>query len=148
MYGSVSAANTYFSDYFSTEAWDNATTAMKTKALNSASRDVDNLNFVSEKVEEDQQHEWPRKYINNSETPDDIVYATYEQAKAYLEGKEQDAEYEGAIMSSQDFGPVRTTYNRNMNSPVHVRSGILSISAWRLLRPFLRSTRNIELVRG
>lgn len=145
MYGSVMDADTYFGTVLQTEAWDNASSTDKGKALEMATRDIDALNYISDKLESDQVNEWPRKQIESEVVPTNIKYATYEQGKAYLEGKEQDAEYDATTIGTQSFGPVRTVNN---SSPIHVRNGILSIVAWRFLKPYLRSSRHIELVRG
>ncbi len=146
MYGSVNLADTYFAGQLFAEAWETASSADKTKALTMATADIDRLRFLSDKVSSSQANEWPRVSVNGGVTPADILIAAYEQAKAYLDGKNQDQEYEVSQLSSQAWASIRTQYNGAV--PTHVRAGILSITAWRCLLPYIRPAKHVELVKA
>ena len=88
-YVTLAEANTYFETVPDSTTWDNKTDDQKNRALISATRWIDSLNFYGDRCDEDQALKWPR---NNYEvddvelactaTPKDIKYAQYELARA------------------------------------------------------------------
>ena len=88
-YVTLAEANTYFETVPDSTAWDNKTDDQKNRALISATRWIDSLNFYGDRCDEDQALKWPR---NNYEVddvelactaiPKNIKYAEYELARA------------------------------------------------------------------
>lgn len=155
-YGSVSEADTYFATRLYSDAWEDASTEDKTKALATATRHIDRLNFAGYKhtvwavldanacADEDdiaaaevaQALQFPRG--SDTEVPEDIEIACYEIAIALLDGVDPEMEAESLGVISQGFASVRTTYDRSW-AQNHIQAGIASAAAWRYLKPFLRS---------
>ena len=59
-YGTISDGDTYFATKLRATAWTGATDADQEKALNMATRAIDQLNFKGDKYDEDQALEFPR----------------------------------------------------------------------------------------
>ena len=88
-YVTLAEANTYFETVPDSTTWDNKTDDQKKRALISATRWIDSLNFYGDRCDEDQALKWPR---NNYEVddvelactaiPKNIKYAEYELARA------------------------------------------------------------------
>ena len=88
-YVTLAEANTYFETVPDSTTWDNKTDDQKNRALISATRWIDSLNFYGDRCDEDQALKWPR---NNYEVddvelactaiPKNIKYAQYELARA------------------------------------------------------------------
>lgn len=155
-YATVTEANTYFADRLYSEAWEDASTEDKTKALATASQHIDRLNFAGYKhtvwavldangcasqdeinaAEIAQAGQFPRG--EDTVVPDDIKIASFEIAIALLDGVDPEMEAESLGVISQGFASVRTTYDRSW-AQNHIQAGIASAAAWRFLKPFLRS---------
>lgn len=144
MYGTVHEANTYFEGRFNAEQWDNASLQQKTKALVTATNDIDNLNFIGSKFDPEQTSEWPRRNVNNNLTPRAIEWATYEIALAYLEGKTPEGEFDQSRIQALSAMSARVQYDGKSENAV---AGIISVKAWRLLLPWLVNPQNLETVR-
>jgi hypothetical protein len=80
------------------------------------------------------------------ETPQDIKDAICENAYALLDGVNPEMEFENLSMVQQGYANVRSTYNRGI-SMEHIESGIVSITAWRLIKPYLDVSKVIQLSR-
>ena len=88
-YVTLAEADTYFETVPDSTTWDNKTDDQKKRALISATRWIDSLNFYGDRCDEDQALKWPR---NNYEVddvelactaiPKNIKYAEYELARA------------------------------------------------------------------
>ena len=88
-YVTLAEANTYFETVPDSSTWDNKTDDQKNRALISATRWIDSLNFYGDRCDDGQALKWPR---NNYEVddvelactaiPKDIKYAEYELARA------------------------------------------------------------------
>jgi len=83
-----------------------------------------------------QAHQFPRG--EDEDVPEDIKTACYEIALARLDGVDPDQELENLGVVSEGFASVRTTYDRDWSLD-HIRAGIASATAWRYLKPFIRS---------
>jgi hypothetical protein len=168
MYGSLAEANAYFLTRLHSEAWDNSTAGNQTKALYTATRCIDRLNYkgykhtvylVLEAADEYEDVEWSARctaelaqaleFPRDSDTtvPEDIEIACYEIAFALLDGVDPDLELENLGVTSQGYGGVKTAYNRDQQPIEHLLHGIPSAMAWRILKPFLRDGRSISTVR-
>jgi hypothetical protein len=130
MYGTVSDADSYFNnERLFADAWINATTAEKTKALKQASNAINRLSFVGTRYD-------TTDFFNPSTVPADIKKATYECAISLLEGIDVNVEIENIPTVSQGFGNARVTYDRAYVLE-HFRAGIPSAVAWNYLKPYL-----------
>jgi len=168
MYGSLVKANAYFLTRLHTDAWDNESTVNQTKAMYTATRIIDRLNYkgyknsvylVLEAAEEyddvtqaerraaeiTQALEFPRDA--DTVTPEDIETACFEIALALLDGVDPDIELENLGTTGQNYGGVKTTYNRDQQPIEHLLHGVPSAMAWRILKPFLRDGRAVTTVR-
>ena len=88
-YVTLADANSYFETVPSSTTWDDKTDDAKNRALISATRWIDSLNFYGDRCDEDQALKWPRNnyHVDRVELtcdtiPADIKYATYELALA------------------------------------------------------------------
>ncbi len=151
-YLTVSEANTYFATRLYTLAWDEASSANKTIALEEATVRIDRLRFSGWLVDGDQANEFPRYYDWDSgadgteEVPTEIENATAEIALALLDGADPEFDYENMNVSSTAYSSVRTSRNMQ-DTPAHTAAGIPSPLAWRFLLPWLASARRIDLNR-
>ena len=143
-YVDAAYADTYFSTRLRTASWDDATSADQEAALTMATNAIDQLNFLGEKAEEDQENQFPRG--DDTTIPTAIKQATCEVAIAFLDGVEPDKEFENLFKTSNAFGGVRTTFDGDA-IPEYFAAGIPSFSAWRLILPFLRDLRVLKLRR-
>ena len=143
-YLTVSEAETYFSGRYNSPAWDESSDTDKNKALITATRSIDRLNFYGEVAVEGQDLQFPRG--TDTEIPQDILDACCEVAYSLLDGKEPEIDYENLSMVSQGYGNVRSTYDRDIK-PDNELAGISSIVAWRLLLPYLRDPRQVSVNR-
>jgi hypothetical protein len=169
-YGTITEANEYFSYRLHEEAWTDATTNDREKALIRATSIIDALNFKGQKAavydemydangdeidwyEEDaraaqvsQELEFPRD--EDTTVPQEIKIACWEIAYALLDGVDPDLEMENLGIVSQGMASVRTTYSPDHAQVEHLKNGIPSAAAWRYLRPFLRTDGEIRISRA
>lgn len=132
-YATVEDGTTYLADRLFAGAWDSATDADKTKALAHATKIIDTLRYKGSKAETDQLNEFPRD--DDTEVPTPIVEASIEIALALLDGIDPEKEYEQLRLGSQSYGAVKSTYREN--NITHIVAGVPSITAWRLMLPYL-----------
>jgi len=144
MYISVVDADVYFNTRLNSEVWDLADNTEKERALVTAGRAIDQLNYAGTRTSSTQEHQFPRD--DDTEIPEDVQYACCELAHALLDGVDPELEYENLNMVAQGFGNVRSTYDRT-SKPAHIVAGIVSIVAWRLLLPYLRDPLYLEISR-
>jgi len=174
MYSTVADANTYFDGRLYSTVWSAASTPDKTKAMEQATRIIDRLNFAGEKHAAHlvrfsltgrndfeisltlaqqalvldagltQATEFPRG--DDTTVPEDIFLACYEIAIALLDGVNPDEEFNDLGVVSEGYSSVRTTYDRT-TVPEHTNAGIPSATAWRYLKPYLRSGHGVKLSR-
>jgi hypothetical protein len=85
----LAEADAYFETVPSSTQWDNKSNDAKNRALISATRWIDTLNFYGDRCDQDQALSWPRNnyHVDRVELvcsaiPNDIKYATYELANA------------------------------------------------------------------
>lgn len=145
MYGSVEGANRYFSEQLYGQLWSIQTLETMQKALMTATRAIDTLRFAGRKTHSGQPLEYPRN--GDTEVPEALRRATYEEALALLKGIDPVTEAGSLFVVSRDFGrKVRTDYDV-AHSAEHLVAGIASFRAWNLLKPFLNPAREVTLRR-
>ena len=88
-YVTLAEANTYFETVPDSTTWTNKTDDQKNRALISATRWLDGLNFYGDRCDESQALKWPRNnyHVDDVELactsiPANIKYAQYELARA------------------------------------------------------------------
>ena len=143
-YITVNDADTYFDERYNSPSWDVSTDTDKLKALKTATRYIDRLNFANDKTVSTQELQFPRG--GDTVVPENIQWACCEIAYALVDGIEPELEFENLDMLSQGYGNVRSTYDRT-DRPIHVLNGIPSVVAWRFLMPFLRDVRSVDVIR-
>ncbi len=143
-YATVDDADFYFQSRLGSDAWDSATYNDRLKALRTATRMIDRLNFEGEKYNSNQVLEFPR-YPNNY-IPVDIKIACFEIALSLLEGVDINNEIENLYTESRSYAATRISYNRSF-IPDYIRAGIPSAVAWTYLRPYLIDPKIIRLHR-
>jgi hypothetical protein len=174
-YGSVDDATEYFAQRLHGDAWTNADSSDRPKALQAATQIIDTLNFKGSKhtvwlldqglvnhepwpmprrkpspaqihaANASQELEFPRD--SDVVVPEEIFMACYEIARALLDGRDPELEVEALAITQQNYGSVQTSYSRSGSPLEHVANGVPSVMAWRLLRPFLRQSDEIKLSR-
>lgn len=143
-YLTISEAQTYFNTRLHTEPWDGAIDDQKTKALAMATNIIDRLNYEGEKTNEAQVNQFPRDA--DIVVPQDIMDATAEIALSLLDGVDPELEFENLAMITQQYGTIKSTYDRSINQQYKI-AGVPSMTAWRMLVPYLRDSQGIDLNR-
>lgn len=144
-YITESEADTYFEGHLFSDAWDNATTANRTKAREHATRILNRLRYKGTKTDDAQDDEFPRD-ITNDVVPQEIIDATAEIALALLDGINPEREIENISVTSQGYAQARSTYNRDFVQ-FHVSAGVPSATAWSLIRKFLANPDEVKISR-
>ena len=143
-YLTIIEAQTYFNTRLHTQPWDYAIDDEKTKALAMASKIIDRLNYEGEKTDEAQVNQFPRDA--DIAVPQDIMDATTEIALSLLDGVDPELEFENLAMITQQYGTIKSTYDRSINQEYKM-AGVPSMTAWRMLKPYLRDSQGIDLNR-
>lgn len=173
-YATVAEADAYFVTRLYADVWVNSTSQNKQKALATAARIIDRLNFQGEKhsvyetrlsllgtadtavcltddqyaalmvADAEQELQFPRG--SDTEPPNDVKIASYEIAYALLDGVDPDIEFQDQGVVSQGYSSVRTTYDRSIVQE-HINAGIPSPTAWRYLKPYVSRNGGVKLRR-
>lgn len=142
-------ADTYFSERLHTETWDSLGTstdgtATKTKALKHATSILERLAYVGAQAVSGQELQFPRG--TDTTIPTDMKNACAEIAIALLDGIDPDIEFKNLQESNNQFASIKST--RDVSQfPEHIVAGVPSVTAWRLIRPFLADGRSVMLTR-
>ena len=89
-----------------------------------------------------------RRYpvLHDPGVPEDIGDATAEIALSLLDGVDPELEFENLAMITQQYGTIKSTYDRSINQEYKM-AGVPSMTAWRMLKPYLRDSQGIDLNR-
>jgi hypothetical protein len=166
-YVTVEDAENYFEFRLHASAWEDAENDDKCRALVTATRLIDRLNFAGLRTADynrlqpinwlipqprtldpsslpGQNFEFPR---NGSVTiPQDIVDAACEIALALLDGVDPELEMQGLGTVSQRFAAAGTTFDTSQ-ARMAFRHGIPSFKAWNLLTPYLADPTEVVMRR-
>lgn len=175
-YGTLTGANTYFEQRLHSDSWNNSAATDRPKALQEATRLIDNLNYKGvkhalwsimysqvspydiligtdapsrdEKITADatQALEFPRGQDTVVPTP--IEWACYETALALLEGFSPDDAAEQMGIVRQGYSAVSTTYDNSSAMAEYLVYGIPTARVWQWLKPYLTDDRLIRLSRA
>ena len=143
-YGTESDGTIYFSERLGSDAWTDASSTDRVKALKQSTRIIDNMKFVGLKLDEDQEHQFPRG--DDETVPEDIEFATYEIAIALLDGFDPNSAVEDAVVTSEAFSDVKVTYDRS-NAMIWKSVGIPNITAWNYLSKYILNPGAMKLSR-
>jgi len=143
-YCTEAECDTYMAGRLNSDSWDDATELNRVKALATATRYIDRLNFLGEKADDEQTLQFPR--YADTEVPQDIKDACSEIALSLLDGVDPELEFENLSMVSQGYSNVRSTYDRSIPAE-HVLAGIPSVAAWRYLKAYLRDSLSFDISR-
>jgi len=124
--------------------WDAAADALKEKGLLLATNMIDNLNFIGEKTVAAQAQQFPRG--EDTVVPTNIKEACTHIAMRLVEGIDMELELENVFMTAQQYGNVRSVYNRDVVAE-HIIHGIPSMQAWLKLKPYLREIGTVDISR-
>lgn len=142
-YVTPAEAQNYFDGRLHTDNWDTAEATDRLKSIRMATRLIDRLNFQGEMTDPMQENQFPRG--GDETVPQAIKDATCELALALLGTSVDDAITQNNIIHER-YASVQTSYK---NDPQEgLMNGIISQTAWMLLKPFLRDPREIEIVRA
>ena len=143
-YTTEAEGNVFAESYIHTEPWEIATSPLRDKGLKQSTRIIDQLNIRGEKQVESQELQFPRK--EDTEVPNEVKEACWLIALALLDGVDPEIEFENLQMVAQGYANVRSTYDRDLPAE-HLLAGVPSVTAWRLLKPFLRDRDEMTLLR-
>jgi len=164
-YGTLVEADSYFASRLHERAWFDADPADRPKALWAATQIIDALNYKGNKhsvytlllanpsasqdeiraAEASQPLEFPRGA--DTTVPEAVRIAAFEIAHALLDGKDPELELENLAVNSMGYGAVKTSYERSQLPIEHIVNMVPSSVAWRLLKPFLRDSDALKLLR-
>ena len=145
-YGTVAESDDYFlNDRVQDDGWYEYDSDKKTKALKRATALIQNLNFVGDKTDSEQELEFPRG--GDTVVPSGIKLATYEIAYEILvHGR--DVEFEmnsiGEVATSFGAGRLRVDTSLAQIAKAHL---IPSAVAWRHIAPYLLPGDEVKLSR-
>ena len=135
---------TYMGERLNADAWTAASSGDRVKAIKMATKIIDHLNYIDDLLVSTQVNQFPR--TNQVAVPQDIKDACAEMALALLDGVDPELEHENLYMTQFSFVNAKIVYDRENPAP-HIRSGVPSMIAWRLLSPYLRDPQQIIVSR-
>lgn len=130
-YATTEEANTYFASRLHAEAWTQASTCDKQKALDMATRAINRTPLKGVKASYDQANQFPR--YPDTEVPQAVKDACCEEALAILErGNSQRRKLQQEGVASFSVGGLTETFVASARG-----GGLISQEAKELLRPWL-----------
>lgn len=130
-YLNTAEASAYFAGRLNATAWDNATHNERVKALTTATRLIDTLDFIG--TPDSDEHAWPR---NGEPIPERILHACCEIALELLNGYDLELEARNLHATSLGVGTLKTVQGPTV--PQHMRAGIPSVVAWNYMLAYLK----------
>lgn len=122
-------AETYFKDRLWISAWEGASDKDKDKSLIMSTSIVAKLALY-----------------DFEDVPQDLKNAICEIALSLLDGTDPEKEFENLALTSTQYSSVRSTYDRAYPME-HLEAGVPSITAWRLIKPYLDVHKGLKLSR-
>lgn len=148
-YADETYADAYLAQRLGTDAWDNATSGDKPKALAEATRLIDLVPLVGVKYDEDQEREFPRDVDEGGEVPAEVQDACCEVALALLQGKTLDQLSASIGVAAESTGDASISYTgeRGDMALVDESYGLPSPTAASLMAPWIADRNEIDLTR-
>ena len=122
-------ADIYFYNRLWSAAWEDSSEHDKEKALIMASNSINQLSLMTLET-----------------IPQSLKDAACELAISLLDGIDPEKEFENLSMTSQGYANIRSTYDRTIRQE-HIESGIVSIKAWQLIKPYLDVSKELRMSR-
>ena len=138
-YVTLAEANSYFETVPNSSTWDDKTDDQKNRAIISATRWIDSLNFYGDRCDTNQALSWPRNNyhvdrveLTCSAIPSDIKYATYELARALANDTDAVTGNTGTtgLYEKVELGELKVEYNTDSQAvgPVNNIIGLAKTS--------------------
>lgn len=143
-YLTIDEGDAFFSTEMEHEAWDTANNDQKNRAIATATRLIDRLNFAGDKHDSEQVLEFPRN--DDTTIPEDIKIACALICYALLDGVDVEEERRSLDFRNVSFSGVSGNYDRAVIHQAYLHN-IPSVKAWSHLRPYLRDTSQITISR-
>lgn len=131
MYGTLEGGNAFFAQRLNAFEWEQASDGDKVKALNQAAELIDQFQYVD----------------FGGTAPESFTTAAYLISKALLSGRDPDMDLEHLATSSESYGAVRTSYDREGTLQEHLAHLIPSPQAFNLLRPWFSVAKVFKIKR-
>lgn len=137
-YVTLAGANAYFETVPESSTWTNKTDDQKNRALISATRWIDSLNFYGDRCTETQALKWPREdyKVDGIELactliPEPIKTATYELARALAQDTDAITGTTGTtgIYDEVELGDLRVKYNKTSQTS-GVINNVFDVYPW------------------
>jgi len=137
-YVTLAEADAYFETVPSSTNWDDKTDDAKNRALISATRWIDTLNFYGDRCDQSQALSWPRNnyHVDRVELvcsaiPNDIKYATYELANALANDTDSITGTTGdtGLYESVKLGEMEVKYNTSSQATGTVNN-VFDVYPW------------------
>lgn len=148
-YADETYADAYLAQRLGVEAWDNAASGDKPKALAEATRLIDLVPLVGVKQDDEQVREFPRDVDDGEEVPTEIQDACCEVALALLQGRTLDQLSASIGVASESTGDASVSYTgeRGGLALVDESYGLPSPTAASLMAPWIADRSEIDLTR-
>ena len=137
-YVTLADANSYFETVPDSATWTNKTDDQKNRALISATRWIDSLNYLGDRCDEDQALKWPRNNydvdgveLECSLIPAQIKYATYELARALANdtGAITDSTGTTGLYDEVKLGDLQVKYSKTSQA-VGTINNVFDVYPW------------------
>ena len=137
-YVTLAEANSYFETVPNSSTWTDKTDDQKNRAIISATRWIDSLNFYGDRCDTSQALSWPRNnyHVDRVELacsaiPADIKYATYELARALANDTDAVTGNTGTsgIYEKVELGELKVQYNTDSQAVGPVNN-IFDVYPW------------------
>ena len=93
-----------------------------------------------------QVNQFPRD--DEDTVPDAILWATYEEAKSLMSGRDPEQEFRNLILNSDGVGTNRVTMDQSEVHPEHSAHLITSPLAWKYIQRFLAKNNTFNIKRS
>lgn len=143
-YCTVEEADAYLNATLDYLVWLSTDSNTKIRALNTATRQINQLRYKGTKTDESQTFQFPRN--GDVTVPQDIKDACILIAAALADGVDLEIEFGNLQVASESYTNIKTTYDRS-SVPEHIINGIPCIAAWRKLKPYLAGIVTVPLCR-
>jgi hypothetical protein len=137
-YVTLADANAYFETVPDSATWTNKTDDQKNRALISATRWIDSLNYLGDRCDEDQALKWPRNNydvdgveLECSLIPAQIKYAAYELARALANdtGAITDSTGTTGLYDEVKLGDLQVKYSKTSQA-VGTINNVFDVYPW------------------
>jgi len=110
-YITADEANSYYATILDTDAWDDSDDGTREKALTQATLKIDSLSYYNAKVDEEQEHAFPRG--DQTETPKIVLQACAQLALNMLDDF-SDTDFDDNNIIASGYSSVRDTKDPSM----------------------------------